>query len=356
MRTTFGQQLRAAVLTCVTLFVLVHTSPAEAEFTDAEKASESHLRASAVYIASALQTYVAYTFNAFVTQSTQRPLTTAALTTLKAMDEINDGYSALAGDVSTDQEDTPRFNRLETSRDLRLQVTRDKVERLKWIIPQAISEWDTARSANRDATYQDYTWRVRETLRYALIELQRFDTNLAYRDPKPPADPRFPATTVIGPHGVFRVTHWERWRGRVYTIRAMADLIAAVAAGPMTSNRAFSFVNSGRALMTLGWVVEASIDETAHTSGMGSTIDPFGRTLETLRVMQSKYTGIPGAMHFFHFDLRDVFLTQMGRNAAFDSAVMDAIVILADAWSHFDESSWQLNIFPGCPPTCVAGR
>ena len=336
-------------------FALVAPAPATAEFTAAEKAQEVHYRNAATYISSATWTYIAYTFNVYVQPTTKPALTAAALTTFKALDEINDGYSALVGDVSTEQTGTPRFLELETGgRAQRLQVAFDKVARLKWILPQAIAEWNAAKPLLSDPAYQDGIRRVADTLGFALNEISAFDTSLPYLNPKPPTHPKFAATTIVGPHGHFRNGQWEDWRGRVYTIRAALHLLTAVRVGAMPT---FTYMNSGRALTNIGLIVQTSLQESADTSGMlGSSPDAFAGTLETLRVQTSKYSGLPGTQHFWFFDVKDYYMNQMGKSAAYDYEVKNAILIFADGWSHFNEGAWQRSIFPGCPPVCSVGR
>lgn len=338
------------LLTCA----LVAPTPATAEFTAAEKAQEVHYRNAAMYISGATWTYIAYTFNVYVQPATKSALTGAALTTFKALEEINDGYSALVGDVSTDVAGTPRFLELEAGRAQRLQVAFDKAARLKWILAQAIAEWNGVKLLLPDAAYQDGIRRIAHTLSSALSEINAFDTRLPYLDPKPPTNPRFPPTTIVGPHGHFRNGQWEDWRGRLYTIRAAVHLLTAVQVGAMPT---FTYTNSGRALTNIGLIVQTSLQESADTSGMlGSSPDAFAGTLETLRVQTSKYSGLPGIQHFWFFDVKDYYMNQMGKSAAYDDEIKNAIVIFADGWSHFNEGSWQRSIFPGCPPVCIAGR
>ena len=335
-------------------FALMAPTPATAEFTAAEKVQEVHYRNAATYITTATWTYIAYTFNVYVQPATKSALTAAALTTFKALEEINDGYSALVGDVSTDQAGTPRFLELEAGRAPRLQVAFDKAARMKWILAQAITEWKAARLLLPDAAYQDGIRRIADTLGFALSEISAFDTSLPYLNPKPPTNTRFAPTTIVGPHGHFRNGQWEDWRGRVYTIRAALHLLTAVRVGAMPT---FTYTNAGRALTNIGLIVQTSLQESADTSGMvGSSPDAFAGTLETLRMQTSKYSGLPGLQHFWFFDVKDYYMSQMGKSAAYDHEVKNAIVIFADGWSHFNEGSWQRSIFPGCPPVCTAGR
>jgi hypothetical protein len=349
--------MRDRLLTGLALLLtlaLMMPTPAAAEFTAAEKAQEVHYRKAATHITTATWTYMSYVFNAYVQPTTKPALTTAALTTIKALDEINDGYSALVGDVSTDQTGTPRFLELESSRAQRLQVAFDKVARLKWILPQAIAEWNAAKPLLPDAAYQDGIRRVADGLGLALSEISAFDTRLPYLNPKPPTHPKFAATTIVGPHGHFRNGQWEDWRGRVYTIRAAIHLLTAVRVGPMPT---FTYANSGRAFTNIGLIVQASLQESADTSGMwGSSPDAFAGTLETLRVQTSKYSGMPGSQHFWFFEINDYYMNQMGKSSAYDDEVKNAILIFADGWSHFNEGAWQRSIFPGCPPVCSVGR
>jgi hypothetical protein len=73
-------------------------------------------------------------------------------------------------------------------------------------------------------------------------------------------------------------------------------------------------------------------------------------------VQTSKYSGMPGSQHFWFFEIKDYYMNQMGKSAAYDQEVSNAVLIFADGWSHFNEGSWQRSIFPGCPPVCSAGR
>ncbi|HEV8472111.1 MAG TPA: hypothetical protein VGR82_04970 [Methylomirabilota bacterium] len=341
---------------CALLTALI-AAPASAEFTPEEKAQELHFRTAAKYLSTVTWTYQAYTLNSYVTPATRAQLALAADRTIWALSELNDAYSALAGDVAIAAEGTQEFDDLVAGgRSARLGMAWHHLERLKTLlIPGAIAQWQAAQTLLADPTYQDYINRIIMTHEWVLAELNAFDPALPYTDPKPLnviGTKTFPADAVIGPHGLYPQTQWHRWRGRVYTIRAMQDIAVAIGAADDT----FNLTNAGRPWMSLGIVVERTFDETAATSNMqGVYADPFVRTLETHRSLTSKANGIPGSLHFSHFDIDQVYLRQMGRVPAFDAAVRDAVLFLADAWSHFDDSAWFLNIFPGCPPVCVGG-
>jgi hypothetical protein len=343
------------VTAVVAVFVLMVASPARAELTPQEKASVAHLQNVTNTVATALSTYIAYTLNAYMNGDAggRAALADGALATLQVLAIAQDAFSALAGDVATEQEGTQVWADLKAAgRAGRVAGAVTRIQGLKWLLPWARSYFEAAKAYNADPTYRDYLQRAQDILSRADGELAQVDTSLPFGDPKPVNDPRFRPEAVVGPHGNFEMTHWHRWRGRLYTISTMTSLMEALKAGSSDMR----YANAGRVLMGLANVVSLTINETAATSGLAANGDPFGRTLETLRVLQSKRSGVPGALHFFHFDLKDMFLTQMGKSATFDWWVMHATVTIADAWANLDESAWQLNIFPGCPPVCLGGR
>jgi hypothetical protein len=98
-----------------------------------------------------------------------------------------------------------------------------------------------------------------------------------------------------------------------------------------------------------------------YSAVLPSDKDRFFFVLDGLKALTDDVDpGTPRALHLLAFEWQSTFLPKLGRNAAWDVLIVDALVITQDAWKHSDGAAWQTMTFPDCSilrdPSGCGGR
>jgi hypothetical protein len=334
------------VATVVLLLALSLLLPVRgwAAFTDAEQASLLALHRAWNQLQSVMSDYTAVTTSKYVTAANHQAVGAATGGAVRAIGELNDAIGILLG-VSpvASQAEREAFDPLTRAR--RLDLAFWRLDRTLMQVEAARKAWADLGKTAEEAEFQDWARRVGVGLATAALHVRKVDRGLPYADPYPNPPSANGSRLVVGPHGDYDAVQWSLWRSVVYFTRAMGSLARAVTLG----SPGHDYARMGRPYMSLAQMNRNSVAAMFIFSGVTPTDKSrFWHVLEGVKLLTTQeYPGTPMQGHFIHFEWKTLW-AKFGRSPAWDAAVIDAMVITADAWKHSDHAAWMLMVFPDC--------
>lgn len=288
--------------------LLLVCRPANAEFTNQEKANLVHLRNANRTISPALQDYILpYRLDADV-----KP---AALAVVTASREVTLEIGLLLN-VITEQHLTPLYDALAAkTREERVQLAWWHGDRAVMFLRDAQNKLLEAETATTDPRKKDFMFRARSIwVEGAITHLDRVNRTLAYADPLPASFPQ-----VIGPHGDYEMYMWKLWRSQHYAHDAMRTELG-------TTLR----MQSAKNIIIDAMLLVAGVTWNPDQAGKSM----FFRVIDVIEMLSG--------------DNVDKNLPPRFMQAISGVQTLAARIQIADAWKHSDDAVWRLMIFINC--------